>query len=302
MFVFLLILYLIALSLGIGLLILGMLTYEKLQLKAFRDASCIAVAGTLLLLVDAARTSVVVLRLESDPALGAFCLILSILGNAVISYALPAISFRVANARVSISRWVLHLAFIAVMAGLAYWKETSGSQLAADLNLAGIGAVHLYSAAVVVFHFKRIVEQPVRFLLRALLVLIGVLETFITVEVVLSSFSVLPEAWRGIPFFQLVYQISVSSIVLYFAFKYMFKPMLADNCELPLDFITRYGVSSRECEIISLVIQGHNYKQIGDKLFISSRTVKNHIYNIYQKTGVANKVQLMNSIRSSSLV
>ena len=37
---------------------------------------------------------------------------------------------------------------------------------------------------------------------------------------------------------------------------------------------------------------------IGEKLFISTTTVKNHIYHIYQKTGVTNKIQLINLINS----
>ncbi len=302
MFIFLLILYLLALSLGIGMLILGLLTYEKLQIKAFRDASFVAVAATLLLLVDAIRSSIVALHLEFDPGLRFFCLILAILGNGVLAYAIPAIAFRVVVVRVGTARWIFHAAAIAVLMALAYWKETSGEALAAYLNLAGLGGVHAYAAAAVLFHFRRIVEQPVRYLLRALLVLIGILNVLIAVEVVLGYSSALPEAWRGIPFFQLIYQLSASSLVLIFAIKYMFKPTLSADYELPLDFITRYGVSGRECEIISLVIQGHSYKQIGDKLFISSRTVKNHIYNIYQKTGVANKVQLMNRIHTRGLV
>jgi DNA-binding CsgD family transcriptional regulator len=302
-FIFLLILYLVALSVGIGLLIIALLTYEKLQLKAFREASFAASSAILLLLVDAIRTSVVALRLEFNPALRFFCLILAVLGSGSLAYAIPAISFRVVSVAVTRLRWVLHAAIIAIFVGIAYWKETSDVSLAAVVNLAGIGAVHIYGAAVVIYFFKRIVEQPVRYLLRAILVLVAVLETLLAGEIVLTvSVATISEGLRGIPLFQLVYLMSSCGVILFFAFKYMFKPTLSTDCELPLDFITRYGVSGRECEIISLVIQGHSHKQIGDKLFISSRTVKNHIYNIYQKTDVANKVQLMNRIRSSAVV
>ena len=36
----------------------------------------------------------------------------------------------------------------------------------------------------------------------------------------------------------------------------------------------------------------------GETLFISALTVKNHIYHIYQKIGVENKIQLLNHINS----
>jgi len=60
--------------------------------------------------------------------------------------------------------------------------------------------------------------------------------------------------------------------------------------------VQAYGISPRECEIISMMIQGFNNRMIGERLFISAATVKNHVYHIYQKTGAANKVQLMNLI------
>lgn len=56
--------------------------------------------------------------------------------------------------------------------------------------------------------------------------------------------------------------------------------------------IDRFGISPREREIILLVCQGKSNKEIVDALFISLPTVKDHISNIYRKTGVANRVQL----------
>jgi len=44
--------------------------------------------------------------------------------------------------------------------------------------------------------------------------------------------------------------------------------------------------------------RGYSNSKLADALFISTRTVKNHVYHIYQKTGVRNKVQLINLIRS----
>lgn len=59
-----------------------------------------------------------------------------------------------------------------------------------------------------------------------------------------------------------------------------------------------YGLTEREKEIIELIIAGMSNKDIGRKLFISIKTVKNHISSIYLKTSVKNRVQLSNFIRS----
>jgi DNA-binding CsgD family transcriptional regulator len=58
----------------------------------------------------------------------------------------------------------------------------------------------------------------------------------------------------------------------------------------------RCGISPREREIISLVIAGKSNREIKDTLFISHDTVKKHIYNVYRKIGVRNRVQLVNAV------
>ncbi len=56
--------------------------------------------------------------------------------------------------------------------------------------------------------------------------------------------------------------------------------------------VAQYGISGREQEIIRLVCQGKTNKEIEKALFISVPTVKDHISNIYRKTGASNRVQL----------
>ena len=50
-------------------------------------------------------------------------------------------------------------------------------------------------------------------------------------------------------------------------------------------------LSKREYEILSLVSSGYNNKEIGHELFISEKTVKNHITNIFKKLEVEDRVQ-----------
>ena len=60
--------------------------------------------------------------------------------------------------------------------------------------------------------------------------------------------------------------------------------------------IETYELTAREQEILRLVLQGASNKDIERKLFISASTVRNHIYNIYQKLGVRNRLELINRI------
>jgi DNA-binding CsgD family transcriptional regulator len=62
-------------------------------------------------------------------------------------------------------------------------------------------------------------------------------------------------------------------------------------------FFDNFNVSKREQEIILLILEGKSNKEIEEKLFISQNTVKNHIYNIFQKVGVNSRSQLFSLFR-----
>jgi len=64
-------------------------------------------------------------------------------------------------------------------------------------------------------------------------------------------------------------------------------------------FFSKYNISKREQEILLLILNGDSKKSIEEKLFISAHTVKNHIYNIYRKLGIKNRVQLVNMVQAS---
>lgn len=69
-----------------------------------------------------------------------------------------------------------------------------------------------------------------------------------------------------------------------------------------LDFnslVINFGISKRELELIELICQGKTNKEISEALFITLQTVKDHIHHIFQKTGVRNRVELMNILTES---
>jgi LuxR family transcriptional regulator of csgAB operon len=50
-------------------------------------------------------------------------------------------------------------------------------------------------------------------------------------------------------------------------------------------------LTSRETEILTMISIGAKNDEIADKLFISPNTVKTHIYNIFKKIDVPNRLQ-----------
>lgn len=53
------------------------------------------------------------------------------------------------------------------------------------------------------------------------------------------------------------------------------------------------ALSKKENEVVNLLLQGLDDREISDKLFISDKTVRNHISNILQKVGLKNRTQLV---------
>jgi DNA-binding CsgD family transcriptional regulator len=58
------------------------------------------------------------------------------------------------------------------------------------------------------------------------------------------------------------------------------------------DVARRFGVSAREREVILLLNEGLGNREIAEKLFVSMATVKTHVHNIYEKTGVKGRYEL----------
>lgn len=58
----------------------------------------------------------------------------------------------------------------------------------------------------------------------------------------------------------------------------------------------KFRLTKREQEIIVMVLDGKSNKEIEEELYISLRTVKSHLYNVYRKLNIKNRLQLMNTI------
>ena len=55
-------------------------------------------------------------------------------------------------------------------------------------------------------------------------------------------------------------------------------------------------LSDREKEVVQLVAQGFRNREIGEKLFISEQTVKNHLHNIFDKLGVSDRSSSLSTL------
>lgn len=58
-------------------------------------------------------------------------------------------------------------------------------------------------------------------------------------------------------------------------------------------YILEYGLTAREDEILQLIFHGKDNQEIATALCISENTLKKHLQNLYKKTGINNRIQLM---------
>ena len=54
---------------------------------------------------------------------------------------------------------------------------------------------------------------------------------------------------------------------------------------------TEYNLTEREKEVLTFLVEGFEYKEIGMKMKVSPNTIRNHISNIYKKLHVTSKTQ-----------
>lgn len=75
-------------------------------------------------------------------------------------------------------------------------------------------------------------------------------------------------------------------------------PMSGEVARKVLDFFRKpktnpsiSELSDRELDVLQLLIEGHSYKAIADKLFLSVHTIRFHLHNIYEKLHVRSRME-----------
>ena len=146
-------------------------------------------------------------------------------------------------------------------------------------------------------NYRNITNEVLKKALKSYLILALV----VVPPVIIYQFRILDglihQDYLEIPFPYIFYCLLFNILCIANTFKYLFIPVDREERNIPEQFFLQHRITSREEEIIELMLDGYSNKQIGKALFISAKTVKNHIYSIYRKTQVQNRMQLANSIK-----
>jgi len=101
---------------------------------------------------------------------------------------------------------------------------------------------------------------------------------------------------RGFIYSSIPYALYGIFLIVYFLRYPISAPLGSD--EISAEFLSKYGITERERELILKVMQGKSNADIARELFISLPTVKTHLHNVYKKIGIDSRYELLARVRS----
>jgi DNA-binding CsgD family transcriptional regulator len=291
-------LYLLATALAAVVTVVSLLAYGRFGSVSFRHLALIATGALLVLL---ARFILAWQEAVPETPSVVRTIVVGVLEGAGLGldgFFVTALCFSVAGRSDRPFLVAMKVVTGAVMAGAGVVQAFAPGPVP-DL-IVTLGLLGLFVASVAYLSSRRasIAEAQVRSLVRTL----GAAAPFLAALVIAQSllpFVAGPRILVRFPVALLILLLFIESVFVAFSLRYLFRPEPVQACILSATFVSRFGISARECEIISMLIEGYGNRLIGEKLYISPATVKNHVYHIYRKTGARNKVQLVNLVNAT---
>jgi DNA-binding CsgD family transcriptional regulator len=240
--------------------------------------------------------------LAADAAVAAITWILQAAGGLLYIASSPFFYYSLMGLRMP--RWSLALYLVvdalAVAAAVAYVAAPGTIWFGVVLNSLLFGMIGL-GLALIAFSLGRTADPVLR---RALLVFLLVSLAFFPLMWADAAIGWLPFL-AGLSFLEglalPLYFLALNSLSIAFGLRYLNRPAYSDAGKPTRFFLERFGITDRETAVIGLLLEGASGKDIADKLYISAKTVENHVTNIYRKVGARNRVQLFRLIRANAL-
>ena len=298
--------YILCFAGGVTLVVVSLFASRRFSLPSFRDFGLLFAASTLILVVEAVKTYERAVASDFGYGLHVMGIVLTVLGNAGMTWYLLTLALQVARmppSRVRIILCGILALATALLGGLKeaaplLWTQAGPGVVLWNANYLAILGIHVFAAVILLSGFKKIEDQWLQSFIRSFLIFLGVFAPLAAAQLVVQDIPTSPQILRDYPLEQLIYYLGFVIMALVYFARYYVLPSRSTAFNLPEDFVRRYGISHRESDIIEMMARGFSNSTIAEKLFISTLTVKNHVYHIYQKTGAGNKVQLLNLINT----
>lgn len=296
---------LLVIMIGLAALSIGAFWASKTRAAYLRDFSLLYALFTLVLLLSMVM-KYMSLNLDTVPALAGFTLVgLRQLANfgvivAAIHFLQRLYLLNHGKILTFLALVVMALCAAAIFLPIGSRLESGGQLLilGAGFRVGAIGYVLTFTG-MLALGFARIgrvwhTEKRIFVLGLMLFAAFGWLETLIGLPGNLSQTSLSLSEKGQFLFSSIPYALYGIFLIWYFLNRFSPSvPALAISDA----FVTRYGITDREKEIIRAIIKGRSNTDIAAELFISLATVKTHLHNIYGKVGVESRFELLARLR-----
>ncbi|MFA6706539.1 MAG: helix-turn-helix transcriptional regulator [Sphaerochaetaceae bacterium] len=152
------------------------------------------------------------------------------------------------------------------------------------------GLVLFFCVVTILWNLKTIQRQDVRTVCIATVILSFVMMPMLLLSVFFSAIRYITYP---------LYFMSFSIIILVYLFVYFRRMPQEKTNVLTFERLERFHITEREFTVIQYIKEGLTNKEIAQKLDISANTVNNHVANIYAKTQVRSRIDLLNVLNES---
>jgi DNA-binding CsgD family transcriptional regulator len=199
-----------------------------------------------------------------------------------------------------------------------FGRVFTGILVAADIGLLAAGIALPGSTAIVIawitllagmiaygiiyigINLRNVGEKSVR---KGILVFILVTALYLPMQIIDYLLNYLPEL-RVLSFLnnlaQPLYFLIISVLFVSYAIRHFSEPAYYCHGALSDHFREKFRLSEREGEIVQRLLLGESAKQVAEVLHISSKTVENHVYNIFKKCDINSRLQLHQLVFSNA--
>jgi DNA-binding CsgD family transcriptional regulator len=290
-------LYILCLVTGGGTIFLSFYLHKTYNERAFALYGFFVISATLLMIAELLTAYAETTFEETTRALWIAYGLTYLTGASLMVLSLPRLAYSVIPKTIGPKSKILHVAAAAVAIVVAIAYVTTRSRILGGVSSASVVFFQVHAGAICFRNFKSIQSREVRSFIKSFTILICVFLPVFILYIVITDLERLPPRGPYPPFPQIGYYLSAAGISFFHGWKFFFNPIKAADDALRDTFVSAFKITRREREIIGLVVQGFSNKRIADTLFISASTVKNHLFNIYCKVQVSNRIQLLHALR-----
>jgi DNA-binding CsgD family transcriptional regulator len=108
---------------------------------------------------------------------------------------------------------------------------------------------------------------------------------------------IIPPFWKTPAFIGVgILLTAILFIFVSLLFRKLYKSSISADVDVG-QISTKYKLTDRENEVLKLLLKGKSIQSLAHELYISESTVQKHIYSVYKKLKISNRMQLLNLTR-----